>query len=438
MALKSVELADKYKHTSGPVYLSGNQALVRLPLLQKQLDARAGLNTSGYISGYRGSPLGTYDLALWKAKSLLDESNIVFVPGVNEDLAATAVWGTQQLDALPGATCDGVFAIWYGKGPGVDRSGDAFKHGNITGTHRNGGVLAIYGDDHPGKSSSIAHQSEQAVAANMIPSLYPADIGEMIEYGLLGWGMSRYTGLWTGMKTVNETVEQTSTVDFDFDSFVIRTPNDGVFPDEGVHYRPGQYNPQLDEVLVLRYKLPLVHKFVKANGIDRVTVDVSQRRLGIVTAGKTFKDVQQALVLLGIDQARAEALGISVYKVGCIWPLEPEGIAGFAAGQQELFVVEEKKAFLEDQVAKILYNSPERPLLTGKRDTKGNILLASDTQLEPIHIALAVAQRLESLGVGDDALRSRPRPAAATMRDCGRLWCPRSGSITVFLFGLSP
>jgi len=407
MSLKSVSLNDKYTVNRGRIFISGNQALVRLPMIQRELDRKQGMNTAGFISGYRGSPLGNYDGALWQAKAKLAEHNIVFQPGVNEDLAATAVWGTQQLESLPGATVDGVFSIWYGKGPGVDRSGDPLKHGNMTGTHRNGGVLAIYGDDHPGKSSSIAHQSEQALAAHSIPSLYPADVKDIIDYGLLGWAMSRYTGLWVGLKTVNETVEQTATIDLDLENVQVALPEEGTFPEEGVHFSPGQFAPQLDEMLVTRYKLPLVHAFVRANNIDKVVMDTDRRRLGIVSAGKAYQDVQQALMLLGIDDKRANALGLSLYKVGCIWPLEPQGIKHFAQQQQELFVVEEKKAFLEDQAAKVLYNEPQRPRIVGKFDEQGQGLLPADIQLEPAQIALTIAARLKALGIDDIELEKR-------------------------------
>lgn len=407
MTLKAVSLDDKFTTTKGRVFISGNQALVRLPMIQQQLDHQAGLDTAGFISGYRGSPLGNYDAALWQAKARLADHNIVFQPGVNEDLAATAVWGTQQLDGLPQAKVDGVFAIWYGKGPGVDRSGDPIKHANMSGTHRNGGVLLIYGDDHPGKSSTVAHQSEQALAANSVPSLYPASVEDMLEFGLLGWAMSRYTGLWVGMKTVNETMEQTATVDLDLDSFQPELPNRGVFPEQGVHHRPGQFTPLLDESLVTRYKLPLVHEFVRTNRINKVTLDSAERKLGIIAAGKAYQDVQEALALLDIDRERAELLGVSVFKVGCIWPLEPEGIKAFAQGQQELLFVEEKKPFLEDQAAIILYGQPQRPAIAGKFAQDGEALQPSDVQLEPVDIALLIAARLKKIGVGDAGLEMK-------------------------------
>jgi len=403
--LREVTLADKYTKNSGTIFLSGSQALVRLPLLQKELDSQAGLNTAGYISGYRGSPLGVYDSALWSSGDVLQQHNIHFQPGVNEDLAATAVWGTQQLEALPNPNVDGVFSIWYGKGPGVDRAGDALKHGNFAGTNPNGGVLVVYGDDHPGKSSTVACQSEQALAANNIPSLYPADVEEFFQFGLLGWALSRYAGLWVGFKAVNETVEQTSTVELDLDSYRAQLPDRGELPDNALRCLNGDFAPpQVTESNVLRYRLPLVHRFVRANAIDRIDVEAKQRRLGIVTAGKAYQDVRQALQLLGIDSERADQLGLSVYKVGCIWPLEPEGMKEFARGQQELFFVEEKKAFVELQAASVLYNESEKPRITGKQDDQGISLLPVDVQLDTVSVALAIASRLRAVGGSDEAL----------------------------------
>lgn len=401
----SVKLSDKFTKRKGRVFISGNQALVRLPLLQREMDQKVGLNTAGFISGYRGSPLGGYDSALWKAKDLLAEHQITFQPGVNEDLAATAVWGSQQLKSVPDPSVDGVFSIWYGKGPGVDRAGDPIKHGNYAGTHANGGVLVVYGDDHPGKSSTICHQSEQALAANSIPSLYPANVGEFFEFGLLGWALSRYSGLWVGFKGVNETVDQTATVDIDLDNFHIEYPSRSDMPEGAVNLGDSTdlVMPHTTESNLVRYRLPLVHRFVRANRIDREAVPSSTnpelRKLGIVTAGKTYLDVMQALQRLGIDNARAAELGLSVYKVGCIWPLEPEGLKEFADSQDELLFIEEKRAFMEDQAAKILFNEPLRPRIIGKKDEKGEQLMNSDVQLEPAQLAQVIAARLINLGV---------------------------------------
>jgi len=401
--LQEIHLDDKFTAIKGKVLINGNQALVRALLLQRERDRRAGLNTAGYVSGYRGSPLGGLDQALWAQRPHLDKADVVFEPGINEDLAATAVWGTQQLAVMGDATVDGVFAMWYGKGPGVDRSGDPFKHGNYSGTHPQGGVLLVYGDDHPGKSSTIANHSQQALAANSIPTLYPADVSEFATFSLLGWAMSRYSGCWIGMKVVNETAEQSMTCDFDLDQFQVNLPDSGPLPPEGVHYR-GVYAAAREELILRRYKLPLVQRFARANKIDRVTLGDDQARLGIVTSGKNWHDVRLALKTLGIDEARARALGIAVYKVGLMWPLEPEGLSEFAAGKTELLVVEEKSAFIESQAASILYNQATRPRITGKTDDAGQALLNADLGFEAMELALVIAARLRSIGIHDEAL----------------------------------
>jgi hypothetical protein len=375
---QTIGLDDKYTQRNGRVFISGFQALVLLPLLQRELDQRAGLDTAGFISGYRGSPIGRYDTALWQAQAHLDEHKIIFQPGVNEDLAATAVWGTQQLNMLPDPNVDGVFSIWYGKGPGVDRSGDAMKHGNYAGTHPNGGVLVVYGDDHPGKSSTLAHQSDLALAANSIPSLYPASVQEYIEFGLLGWALSRYAGLWVGFKTVNETIEQTATIEIAMDDFDATLPDRGDTPPDALHILDGEFPlPLKTEADIAQHRLPLVHQFVRANSIDKITINSPNRSLGIVTAGKAYHDVMQALHLLGIDRERAAAMGLSVYKVGCVWPLEPEGLKKFAGGQTELLFLEEKRPVVEDQAARILYGEPDRPRIVGKTDEEGHDLVSS-------------------------------------------------------------
>ena len=401
--LADVSIEDKYALESGRVFLSGVQALVRLPLMQRQRDMAAGLNTAGFVSGYRGSPLGGYDLSLWRAKKFLDRGHIHFQPGLNEDLAATAVWGSQQLGFVPGAKYDGVFAIWYGKGPGVDRSGDPFKHGNLAGAAEHGGVLVVCGDDHPGKSSTTAHQSEHALAAHGMPILYPANVQEYLDLGIYGWALSRYSGLWVGFKCINETVESTASVDVDADRIGIVSPEGVERPAGGVNVKFA-FAPQEDDKRLLRYKIPLAHAFARANGLDRAVVVSSAPSLGIVTAGKSFQDTLQALRLLGIDQARAAELGLCVYKVAMVWPVEPEGLAEFASsGLRELLFIEEKKAFLEDQAARILYNldSDKRPRIVGKTDENGVPLLPADVQLEPNMLAQVIAARLRSVGVRD-------------------------------------
>jgi len=304
---------------------------------------------------------------------------------------------------FPGGEVDGVFAMWYAKGPGVDRSGDVFRHANLAGTTEHGGVLVVFGDDHPGKSSTVAHQSEQALAANLIPVLYPANVEEILEYGLHGWAMSRYTGLWVGLKTVNETVETTATVPVLPGGPAILAPN---APDDGVDIRPQpDYGPQRDETVVIRHRLPRVHDYARANLLDRRRLGAAGARLGIVTSGKAYTDLVDALALLGIDEDRARTLGLSVYKVGLIWPLEPVGLRGFAAGCEELLFVEEKRAFIEDQAAKLLINDKEAPRFSGKNDPQGEVLLPSDVQLDPATIAAALLRRLEALGLADAALR---------------------------------
>ncbi len=369
-------------------------------MIQQSLDNKIGLNTAGYLTGYRGSPLGGLDSGLWKEQQRLQQHNIVFQPGVNEDLALTAVWGTQQLASIEEAKYDGVFSYWYGKGPGVDRSGDPMKHGNYNGTHKNGGVLLLYGDDHPGKSSTIAHQSEPAVSANGVPSLYPANVAEILEFGLLGWAMSRYSGLWVGLKLVNETVEQTSTVNIDIDGYSFVQPEKDDVPKNAVNIEDGEwvYPPINAEINLNRFRYPLLHKFVHANNIDKVVRKSSTGLLGLVAAGKSYMDVEQALRLLGLTEEVTNEIGLSLYKPGLIWPLEPENLKTFAQHHEELLFIEEKRPFMEVQAAHILYNFESRPGITGKRDTAGKQLFPSDTQLTPFQIARAIVQRLRDNG----------------------------------------
>jgi indolepyruvate ferredoxin oxidoreductase len=397
--MRNVTLDDKYTCEDGAVLMSGTHALVRLPLLQRGIDRRAGLNTAGFISGYRGSPLGSYDQELWRARKLLEQNDIVFQPGVNEDLAATAVWGTQMLATTPQPNKDGVFAIWYGKGPGVDRSGDPFKHGNIAGTHPHGGVLIVAGDDHSGKSSTVAHQSEIALMHAGMPILAPSNVQDVIDLGLLGFAMSRYTGLYTGFKMCNETLEQTMTVEIGGHAKAPVFPDRGELPPEGIHNVATHVDRQRSEVVVKRYRWPLVERFVRANGIDRVLIDAPARKLGIVATGKAVQDVLQALKLLQLDAAGAAALGISFYKLGCMFPVEREGLAEFAAGQAELLFVEEKDGLTENQAKTILYGRANAPLIVGKTDEDGAFMIPSDVQLEPIQLAIVIAERLRRLGV---------------------------------------
>ncbi len=413
--LPEVTLDDKYSLTSGWVFISGTQALVRLPLMQKQRDRAKGLNTGGFISGYRGSPLGGYDAALWQASKHLAAHDIVFRPGLNEDSAATAVWGTQQLNFLPGAKFDGVFSIWYGKGPGVDRSGDPLKHANYQGTHAQGGVLVVCGDDHPGKSSSVAHQSEPALAAHGIPILYPATVQEYLDLGIYGFALSRFAGTLVGFKCVNETLTTTATVLVDQNRAPVVEPDNVPDPVGSVHARP-EYDPPGQDARLVRYKLPRAQAFVRANGLDRpVFGSECPTKLGIVTAGKAYLDTMAALRLLGIDETAAERLGIGVYKVAMVWPLEPTGLAAFAEKCDELLFVEEKKPILEDQGKIGLYGRPGAPRIVGKQDTDGSVLLPADVNIDGTSVAVALARRLEALNIlaGDHAARAESLVASS-------------------------
>lgn len=406
MPKQAVSLDDKWTIDCGRVVMNGTQAIARVLLAQKTIDEKKGWSTAGYITGYRGSPLGNVDATLWTISERLSQAHIIFQPGLNEDIAATAVHGTQQIEAIPDARYDGVFAAWYGKGPGVDRSGDAFKHGNYAGTHPKGGVLIFYGDDHAGKSSTVAHHSEQAVAASLIPSLYPSNAQELLEFGLLGFAMSRYSGSWVAIKCVNEVAEQTATVEIDIDSF------EPIFPPlptniADVHIAQRAFNPLRDEQTVVERRLPLVHAFIRANGIDRTVIRAQKTKLGIVTAGKSYGDVRAALDLLGLNEATAAECGISLYKVGCIWPLESQGIARFGRDQATLLVVEEKQSFLEQQIAATLINLAKRPLVIGKLDEEGGPLLSATAPLQAFEIARVIADRLDRLGSLSEAARER-------------------------------
>jgi len=410
--LRAVTLEDRYVRESGTVLLSGTQALVRLLFEQRRRDAAAGLDTAGFVSGYRGSPLGGLDMQLWRERDRLCAARIHFEPGVNEDLAATAVWGSQQVPLLPQAEAAGVFALWYGKGPGVDRAGDAIKHGNRQGTSRYGGVLVVFGDDHPGKSSTISHQSEQALAANGVPVLYPASVQEYLDLGLHGYALSRHTGTWVGLKCVNETVETTSIVDVDPGRILCRVPPSSFGDSNDIHGR-FVFDPLGDEQRHVRRRLPRVHAYVRENALDRVThggpVHSDAATLGVVAAGKSWLDVIEALDALGLDAARLTTLGIAVYKVALIWPLEPVALRDFARSCAELLFVEEKAAFLEPQATHHLYNLPAnvRPRIVGKHDECGAPLLPSDVPLDPLEIARAIGLRLRRLGKCDPPLEER-------------------------------
>ena len=410
--VRPVSLDDKYTLQSGRVFMTGTQALVRLPMLQRARDLAAGLNTAGFISGYRGSPVGGFDYALAKAKPFLDAHHVKFQPGVNEDLAATSIWGSQQVNLYPDAKYDGVFAMWYGKGPGVDRCGDVFKHANSAGTSKHGGVLVLAGDDHAAKSSTLAHQSEHVFKACCIPLLNASSVQEYLDLGLHGFAMSRFSGCWVAFKCVTDVIESGAVVEIDPQRVQIVSPTDFAMPPGGLNIRwPDGFLEQ--EARLLDYKVYAALAYCRANKLDRIVWESPRARLGIVTTGKSFGDTLQALEDLGIDERVAADAGIRLYKVAMSWPLEPQGARKFAEGLEEILVVEEKRQVIEYQIKEELYNWREGsrpPRVVGKFDDNGewsiaagqpagNWLLPAHYELSPALIARALAARFARLGI---------------------------------------
>jgi len=413
-ALETVTLDDKYSLDVGRAFMSGVQALVKLPMLQRQRDALQGKNTAGFISGYRGSPLGSYDQSLWKAKDHLKAQHIVFQPGVNEELAATALWGTQQLGFAPPGTnkFDGVFGIWYGKGPGVDRCSDVFKHANMAGTTPWGGVLAVAGDDHVAKSSTAAHQSDHIFKACGLPVFFPASVQDILDQGLHALALSRFAGIWSGMKTIQEIVESSATAHIDPERVQIVLP-EFVMPAGGVHIRwPDTALEQ--EARLFDYKWYAALAYIRANKLNRNVIQGPNDRFGLIASGKAYNDTRQALLDLGLDDATCQRLGIRVHKVGVVWPLEAQTTREFATGLREILVVE-----VEYQLKEALYNWRDdvRPTIVGKfdeaeGDTAGGewstanpterTLLRANADLTPALIAQAIAKRLKKLGMDAD------------------------------------
>ncbi|BDT59867.1 2-oxoacid ferredoxin oxidoreductase [Massilia varians] len=420
-------LDDNLKREQGRVFLTGTQALIRLPLMQKALDERAGLNTGGFISGYRGSPLGAVDQEAWRAAKILQQNAIEFLPAINEELGATAVLGSQQVGGDPNRTVDGVFALWYGKGPGVDRAGDALKHGNAYGSSKLGGVLVVAGDDHGCVSSSMPHQSDHAFMAWGMPVLNPANIEEYLEFGLYGWALSRFSGAWVGFKAISETVEGGAVVELPAPRR-FRTPDDYMAPTDGLHYRW----PDLPSLAIeqrVADKLQAVHAFAGVNSIDKLVVAAPGARLGIIAAGKAYLDLREALGRLGLGLDRLEELGVRLYKPGLTFPLERTRLHAFAQGLQEVLVVEEKGEVIEGQLKGLLYNlaPQQRPQVLGKLDLAGQPLLSSLGELRPSRIAPALVRwlgpklpalrledflpqfcRAEALSNGADAIKRTP------------------------------
>ncbi|MBI1200138.1 MAG: indolepyruvate ferredoxin oxidoreductase family protein [Phenylobacterium sp.] len=395
MRHQEVTLDDKFLLTDGRVFITGVQALLRLLMDQHRLDKAAGLSTAGFVSGYRGSPLGGLDQQAARAGKFLKAEEIVFKEGLNEDLAATAVWGSQQANLFPGARYDGVFGMWYGKAPGVDRTGDAFKHANFAGVWPKGGVLAVAGDDHNCKSSTLPSQSEFAFQDFEMPVLSPADVQEVLDYGLLGYALSRFSGLWVGMIALADTMDSGATIDVSLSRHQFATPENFRIPSGGLGIR--LKDQPLDKERRLRTeKLPAALAFARANRIDRVMLGAARPRLGIVCQGQAYKDVIEAFAAMGISPAEAASLGVAIYKVGMPWPLESTGLRAFAAGLETLMVIEHKRPLIETQARAALYDLPAhaRPQIIGKTDEKGAPLLSELTSLSVAEVALAIADRL--------------------------------------------
>jgi indolepyruvate ferredoxin oxidoreductase len=398
-----ISLDQKYTQGTGHVFMTGIQALVRLPMAQIRRDRAAGLNTAGFISGYRGSPLGGYDQQLFAARKHLEQYNIKFQPGVNEDLAATAIWGSQQLALSPGAKYDGAVGIWYGKGPGVDRCGDVFRHGNAAGSAKHGGVLCLAGDDHGAKSSTVPHQSDHAFISALMPYLYPSSIHEMIEMGLLGIAMSRYSGCWVGMKVITETVETTAEIDLTDEMTPFIIPTDFELPPGGLNIRWPDDRFEQDRRLQ-DYKGFAAIAFARANKVNRITMDAPNARYGIMASGKSYEDIRQALRELGITPDIAAKIGIRLYKIGMPWPLEPEGVRNFAVGLEEIFIVEERREIVENQVKQELFNWRDdvRPRIVGKMDDHDKRFLTFAAELSVASLASSLTERLLRLNLNPE------------------------------------
>jgi indolepyruvate ferredoxin oxidoreductase len=395
--LRDYALNDRYRKTDGRVYLSGSQALVRLPMMQRSRDLANGHNTAGFISGYTGSPLGGYDTALKAAKHDLDAHHIVFQPGINEELGATAVWGSQQTDLFGEARYDGVFALWYGKGPGVDRAGDALKHGSYAGSSKHGGVLVLAGDDHGAKSSTVAHQSDHAFIHYGMPYFNPATVQDYLDFGLHGIALSRFSGCWIGMKCVTDTIESSASVNIAGDQLAITLPDIPNLPESGLNIGWGVH-PVMVEQRHYQQRIPVVKTFVKANRLNRAIIQGEGGLLGIVTTGKAHLDLMQALEEIGLDADRCREIGVGVFKVAMPWPLEPDLISEFARAYRAVLVVEEKRPVIETQLASLFVNDKQAPLLLGKQDERGAPLIPAEAELNAAALSGIIRAVLTRLG----------------------------------------
>ena len=442
MPLRPVSLEDKYDLTQSHIFVTGYQALIRACLMQKELDRRAGLNTAGFVTGYRGSPLGGLDQQFIRAARRLVASDIKFQPGINEELAATALWGTQQAELRGEGKFDGVFGMWYGKGPGVDRTGDAFRHANLAGSSKHGGVIALMGDDHTAESSTTAHQSEFHFVDVMMPILNPAGVQEFADYALYGWAMSRFSGAWTALKCMHETVESTGVVDASLDRINIITPEDFRMPPGGLNIRLvdtflGQ------EARLHDFKRDAMLAFVRANKLNKIiTTGGRVPKIGVITTGKAYLDVRQAFDELGIDEIKCNDLGLRLFKIACVWPIGRQELAEFAQGLDLIIVVEEKRSLIEVQVREELYGTANQPVCIGKKDEQGNWLLPVKGALDPNDIAICIGERLLRYGSNDELaanvarLKSAQRALSETVDVAQRIpyfcsGCPHNTSTRV-------
>ena len=442
MTLRSVSLDDKYDLAQDDVLVTGYQALIRATLMQHERDKRAGLHTAGYVTGYRGSPLGGLDQQFMRAARHLAAADIKFQPGLNEDLAATALWGTQQAELRGEGKFDGVFGMWYGKGPGVDRTGDAFRHANLAGTSKYGGVLALMGDDHTAESSTTAHQSEFHFVDVMMPILNPAGVQEIIDYALYGWAMSRFTGAWAALKCMHETVESTGVADGSLERIQIVTPSDFVMPDGGLNIRL-QDTFLGQEARLHDFKRDAMLAFVRANKLNRIVTSGGQApKIGVITTGKAYLDVRQALDELGLDELKCNQVGLRIFKIGCPWPISRQDLAEFAQGLDLIIVVEEKRSLIEVQVREELYGTANQPVCIGKKDEQGNWLFPVKGALDPNDVAICIGERLLRIGSNDELaanvarLKSAQRAQAETADVANRIpyfcsGCPHNTSTRV-------
>jgi indolepyruvate ferredoxin oxidoreductase len=413
MTLRPVSLDDKYDLNQSHVLVTGYQALIRACLMQKARDRAAGLNTGGYLTGYRGSPLGGLDQQFMRAGRELAGADIKFQPGINEELAATALWGAQQAELRGEGKFDGVFGLWYGKGPGVDRSGDVFRHANLSGTSKNGGVLALMGDDHTAESSTTAHQSEFHFVDVMMPILNPAGVQEIIDYALYGWAMSRYTGAWTALKCMHETVESTGVVDGSLNRLQIITASDLRMPEGGLNIRLGD-TILGQEARLHDFKRDAMLAFVRANKLNQMIASGGRApRIGIITTGKSYLDVRQALDELGIDELKCNDLGIRLFKIACVWPIPHQEMVDFASGLDLIIVVEEKRSLIEVQVREELYGTANQPICIGKKDEQGNWLFPVKGALDPNDIAVCIGERVLRFGANEELAANVARLKAA-------------------------